>query len=106
MSCPLCDDTGWRPVDTADGRRVVRCDCWRENIGRQRLSESNIPKRYQHCTLGTFAAYNESLERAVARASQVADAFPAVSRGLFLDAQPAVGNAHLAPPVPKHVIQT
>ncbi len=60
MSCPLCDDTGWKPVDDGSGvRRVVRCDCWRDNVGRQHLNEANIPKRYQHCTLGNFTAYNE-----------------------------------------------
>jgi len=105
MACALCDDTGWRPVDDGDSRRVVRCDCWRENVGRQRLSEAHIPKRYQHCTLANFAAYNESLERAVAQARRLAEAFPAVTRGLFLEGQPGVGKTHLAVAVLKHVIQ-
>ena len=86
-------------------RRVVRCDCWRENIGRQRLGDANIPKRYQHCTLGNFTAYNESLERAVAQAKRIADAFPNMSRGLFLEGQPGVGKTHLAVAVLKQAIQ-
>ena len=49
-------------------RRVARCDCWRENLGHQRLADANIPKRYQHCTIANFTAYNESLERAAAQA--------------------------------------
>ena len=108
MLCPLCDDTGWKPVDDGIGgvRRVVRCDCWRDNVGRQRLGEANIPKRYQHCTLGNFTAYNESLERAVAQARRIADAFPNVSRGLFLEGQPGVGKTHLAVAVLKQAIQT
>jgi DNA replication protein DnaC len=106
MACPLCDDTGWRPVDGSDGRRVARCDCWRENVGRQRLAEANIPKRYLHCTLANFAAYNESLERAVVQGRRVADAFPVVGRGLFLEGQPGVGKTHLAVAVLKQVIQT
>ena len=56
MTCPTCDDTGWKPVETGGVRRVVRCDCWREQIGQRRLTESNIPKRYQHCTLDNFVA--------------------------------------------------
>src|SRR5215831_15477223 len=108
MSCPLCEDTGWKP--DGDGverpRRVVRCDCWRENIGRERLASANIPKRYQHCTLGNFTAYNESLERAVANARRVADAFPNEQRGLFLEGQPGVGKTHLAVAVLKQAIQT
>jgi len=71
MACPLCDDTGWKP-DTTTGptesrdeiRRVVRCDCWREKVGKLRLAGANIPKRYQHCTIENFTVYNESLERA------------------------------------------
>ena len=113
MACPFCDDTGWKPVGgdvneagTATPRRVVRCDCWREQVGQKRLAESNIPKRYQHCTLPNFTAYNESLERAVVQAGKVAAAYPVVSRGLFLEGQPGVGKTHLAVAVLKQVIQT
>jgi DNA replication protein DnaC len=106
MPCPICDDTFWRPVEENGVRRVVRCDCWRENLGRQRLNEANIPKRYQHCTLANFTAYNESLERAVAQAGRIASSFPAVSRGLLLEGQPGVGKTHLAVAVLKQVIQT
>src|SRR5258706_4687624 len=106
MSCPLCDDTGWRPVDEQGIRRVVRCDCWHETSGLKRLADANIPKRYQHCTIANFAAYNESLERAAVEAGRIAAAFPAVSRGLFLEGQPGVGKTHLAVAVLKQVVQT
>jgi DNA replication protein DnaC len=122
MPCALCDDTGWKPEGEAiehaasgapksaaagtDVRRVVRCDCWRENIGRQRLSDANIPKRYQHCTLGNFRAYNESLQRAVAQAQRVADAFPVANKGLLFEGQPGVGKTHIAVAVLKQAIQT
>src|SRR3954462_9678179 len=106
MTCPLCDDTGWRPIEDKGVRRVVRCDCWRDQVGHKRLAEANIPKRYQHCTLGNFTAYNESLERAVAQARRIADAYPSISAGLFLEGQPGVGKTHLAAAVLKQVIQT
>ena len=109
MACPLCNDTGWKPAaETADAgpRRVVRCDCWRENVWRQRLAAANIPKRYQHCTLGNFTVYNESLERAVLQARLVADAFPAVNRGLLFEGQPGVGKTHIAVAVLKQAIHT
>jgi DNA replication protein DnaC len=107
MACPICDDTGWKPIDDpATGvRRVIRCDCWRERVGIDRLATANIPKRYQHCTLDNFAAYNETLEKAVAHAKRVADAFPVVSRGLLLEGQPGVGKTHLAVAVLKMVIE-
>jgi len=104
MPCPLCDDTGWKPACDRPGR-VVRCDCWRENLSRRRLTDANIPKRYLHCTLGNFTVYNESLDRAVAQARRVADAFPEVSRGLFLEGQPGVGKTHLAVAVLKQAVQ-
>src|SRR5579862_2143647 len=106
MPCPLCDDTGWKPVDAQGVRRVVRCDCWREQIGQHRLADANLPKRYLHCTLANFAAYNESLEQAVAKARRVAESFPVESRGLLLEGQPGVGKTHLAVAVLKQVIKT
>lgn len=115
MPCPLCDDTGWKPVEeTGAGpaessgrvRRVVRCDCWRENVGQRRLADARIPKRYQHCTIANFAAYNESLERAAAQARRIAEAFPVVGKGLLLEGQPGVGKTHLAVAVLKQVVQT
>lgn len=110
MPCPICDDTGWKAVETPNERgstrRVERCDCWRETIGYQRLAGANVPKRYQHCTIDNFSAYNESLERAASRARTIVESFPAVGRGLFLEGQPGVGKTHLAVAVLKQVVQT
>jgi DNA replication protein DnaC len=106
MACARCDDTGWRPVDDNGIRRVVRCDCWRDRVGQQRLADANIPARYRHCTLDNFSAYNESLERAVDLARRVANGFPVVNRGLFLEGQPGVGKTHLAVAVLKHAIES
>jgi DNA replication protein DnaC len=105
MSCPLCDDTGWKPIDRDGVRAVVRCDCWLDTSGRRRLEGANVPKRYQHCTIDNFTAY-KSLERAVAQARKLAAEFPAVGRGLFLEGQPGVGKTHLAVAVLKQVVQT
>jgi DNA replication protein DnaC len=105
VACPLCDDTGWKPIDDHGVRRVVRCDCWRDRVVHDRLGDANIPKRYLHCTFDNFTAYNESLEQAVAKARHVADSFP-VSRGLLFEGQPGVGKTHLAVAVLKQVIET
>lgn len=106
MPCTLCEDTGWKPIDDDKGvRRVVRCDCRRVETGQLRLSSANIPKRYQHCTIANFAAYNESLQKAAEQARRLAEEFPVVSRGLFLEGQPGVGKTHLAASVLKRVIE-
>src|SRR5471032_2584220 len=117
MPCQWCDDTGWKPVDdpsTGSGqatRRVVRCDCWRERAGHDRLANANIPKRYLHCTLANFSAYNPSLERALEQARRVPDRFPAANnlreqgRGLLLEGPPGVGKTHLAVAVLKQVME-
>lgn len=106
MPCELCDDTGWKPIDDTGVRRVVRCECKRSEAGQLRLASANIPRRYQHCTIANFTAYNESLKKAAAQASRLAEEFPAVSRGLFLEGQPGVGKTHLAVAVLRQVMQT
>jgi DNA replication protein DnaC len=107
MPCPFCDDTGWKAVAIDGIRRVERCDCWREEAGRKRLAAANIHRRYQHCTLANFEAYNESLKRAVICAQRVIDGFPAgegADRGLLLKGSPGVGKTHLAVAVLKACI--
>jgi DNA replication protein DnaC len=111
MPCALCDDTGWKPIDEQGVRRVVRCDCWREKLGENRLAGANIPKRYLHCTLANFSAYNPSLERALDQARRIPKRFPAADnereqgRGLLLDGLPGVGKTHLAVAVLKQVME-
>jgi DNA replication protein DnaC len=97
MGCAVCEDTGWKAIDQDGVRRMIRCDCWREEIVRRRLAEARIPRRYQHCDLSNFVTYpNEMLLRAVAGVQKFIDAFPVVDKGLVLIGPPGIGKSHLA----------
>jgi DNA replication protein DnaC len=107
VACPLCDDTGWKPIDVDGVRRVTRCDCWRAKLGETLLADARIPRRYQHCDLKTFITYpNERLLNVVKRTQRFADEFPVVEKGLFLVGPPGIGKTHLAVAVLRQVVQS
>ena len=97
MSCPLCDDTHWRPVDTAGVRRVVRCECWQDEHNRRLFEEARIPARYRRCDFENFQVYpNEKLTNAVSAVRRFAEAFPNSPKGLCLIGPHGIGKTHLA----------
>ena len=97
MPCPLCDGTGWKPIEDHGVRRVVRCDCWREQTAAQALEQAMIPPRYHRCEFSNFVTYpNDRMLSAVAAAKRFAEKFPVVDKGLMIIGPPGIGKTHLA----------
>jgi DNA replication protein DnaC len=106
-TCPLCDDTGWKPVEQNGVRRVGRCDCWRERAATDALAHANVPPRYAACEFSNFVTYsNDRLLKAVESARRFAEKFPAVDKGLLIIGPPGVGKTHLALAAMKQVVRT
>ena len=106
MACAVCDDTGWKTIEVDGVSRVTRCDCLRESAAARLLSEARIPRRYRHCDLANYTAYNEKLTKALQHATRLAEGFPVVDRGLLLLGPPGVGKTHLAVAILRQVITT
>ncbi len=95
--CPLCDNTGWRPVGEGKDRRVVRCECRRATYGERLLERARIPRRYEHCTLANFdSSIHPSLSKARILAEGFIEKYPLEQRGLLLFGPCGVGKTHLA----------
>jgi DNA replication protein DnaC len=107
MRCELCDDTGWRPIESDGVRRVARCDCQRSRLGFENISRAGIPERYRHCTLENIRAYNRSLLDGVKQAHRFVETFPNPERkGLLLLGLAGVGKTHIAVGLLREVITT
>lgn len=109
--CPRCSGTGFT-TEVRDGVSFARpCDCRRRARRRRRLEAAGIPRRYQHCTLESFAPINDNptLKRALKLAREVVQRFPNRSEeayGLLLYGPCGIGKTHLAVGVLRELIES
>jgi DNA replication protein DnaC len=105
VPCDVCNDTGWKTMETDGVSRVTRCECWLQQATERALSSARIQKRYAHCELSNFEQHYDSLRDAYRKAVRFVDQFPAVDKGLLLIGENGVGKTHLAVAVLKAVIR-
>ena len=104
--CPICEGSGLRVVERANGLRVAEpCSCRTERRTARRIEQARIPQRYAHCILDSFEVDiahprrpNRSLEAALFLARKFVSSYPLGTRdqGLLLTGSIGVGKTHLA----------
>jgi DNA replication protein DnaC len=101
--CPLCEGTGWRPVEKDGWRAVEICTCRQQRRDAQWWMErAHIPRGFwetgphEPMDFGHFYPLgNPSLQIALVKARGFAERYPMVDRGLFFIGNPGVGKTHL-----------
>ena len=101
--CPLCDGSGLKIIEKPDGSRAARdCECRIQRRAARMIARTNIPARYEHCTLDSldtdFPAATRSLKAAHRNARKFVESYPLETRGtgLLLTGSIGVGKTHLA----------
>lgn len=101
--CPICEGSGLRVVERANGLRVAEpCECRAERRQARIIEQSRIPQRYAHCTLDDFETQLPWSDRSQAQALISARSFVREyspvgnGTGLLLTGSIGVGKTHLA----------
>jgi DNA replication protein DnaC len=117
--CPICGGTGWKAVsiatinqrgNTPADRRVTRCDCQLRERTQSLLAAARIPRRYEHCELGSyttdFPGAHASLGLAHLTASRFVQEYdPRDSgTGLLIIGKIGTGKTHLAVGILKELV--
>lgn len=103
--CPICQGTGWKPIEREGVRGVTRCECVLAERTPRQFASARIPPRYQHCDFENFDELNDSLKKARFAARGYAQEFlPDTDYGLLFMGPAGVGKTHLAVAVLKYLI--
>jgi DNA replication protein DnaC len=105
--CPICNDTGWKPV----GTRVTRCDCQKRDRLERLMDMAHIPSRYEHCEISNFDVLPGRFEMAMHKAKIFAEGFIRDfpldnNQGLLFTGTIGTGKTHLAVGIMKELIRS
>ena len=106
-NCPVCDGTGWRPVEKEGLRAVEICDCRRQQRDQRLLEHARIPRRYHTCDFEGLNVLQEqeSLYFAAGKARRFVADYPLVEKGLLFLGPPGVGKTHLTVAILKRLME-
>ena len=100
--CPICNGSNLRIVQR-DGRQFAEpCPCRIQRRANRRVTQAQIPRRYEHCSLDNydtqFPSSHRTLSSAHLRARKFVESYPleTAGTGLLITGSIGVGKTHLA----------
>jgi DNA replication protein DnaC len=110
--CLTCGGTGFEIV-SREGREFAQACACRQASAHAALGAvagCRIPRRYEHCTLGSFEPGNSSLSAALEKAMAFCSGYPYLGTdeglGLLFSGDNGVGKTHLAVGVLRELVET
>ena len=100
--CPICQGTGWKPVESNGVRRMSHCECEKTQRSEVLLKQAQIPPRYEHCAFENFdirkdsgtGQPNRSLVAAKLYSQKLVEEYP-TDFGLLFIGPTGSGKTHL-----------
>lgn len=106
-TCSTCGGTGFEIRSHADGlTSATPCVCSQLQRGDRLLRQARIPRRYDHCSFGSYEDQDPSQTKACAIATEWVERWPLVDHGLLLLGRPGTGKTHLVVAMARELART